>query len=323
MSKVNSMVWWHRDDAHLALMGALSRQLAQYEIARPGIFPNLRNDKTLFVATDFGGEHREATYETTGVLLVDSESVGKWLPAQRKLREKYLSDGRRMSYKGLNDQRKQLALPAFLDASNLLNGLLFLVVVDKRLGSMFSNTGALSRESIDYPKLDKWPLQRIERALRAASLVSLLIRGLSGQGQNLMWFLDEDEIVANEMCLREFIDLFGALANNYLAHPLGHCRIGTTASDNGTREVEDLVAIPDLAIGALADALPELASAGGLDTLLTTMLPKGLKPKALTLMNWIATKGEPLRRCVLVLDPSPTSNQCRSTLLRFDGLSFI
>lgn len=320
---MSSAIWWHQDEARLALMDAISRQLAHYEIVRPGIFPNLRNDDTLFVATDFGGEHRKAAYETTGVLLVDSSSVRKWLLAQREFREKYLPDRRRMSYKGLNDQHKQLALPAFLSASNLLNGLLLLVVVDKRLGSIFSNSGRLSREAVNYPKLDRWPLQRIDRALRITSFVSLLLRGLGRQGQNLMWFLDEDEIVANPTWLREFIDLFGSVSSNYLDQSLGHCQIGATAIDNGNREVEDLVAIPDFAIGAVSDALPELVNAGGLDTSLTTMWPTGLKSKTRTLMNWIATKGAPLRRCVLVLDPSLNSNQCRITLLRLDQFLLI
>lgn len=323
MHIVTPTVWWHQDEAHLALMDTVSRQLAQYEIVNPGAFPNLRDDQTLYVATDFGGEHREAEHETTGVLLVDSTSLGHWLPSQKTLRAKYLPDGRRMSYKGLNDHRKQQALPAFLSSANRLNGLLFLIVVDKRLGSMFSNTGSLSRNAIDYPSLDKWPLQRIERALRATSVVSLLLRGLSGPSQNLTWFLDEDEIVANEARLREFINLFGTVLNNYLCHSLGHCRIGTTACDSGTRDIEDLVAIPDLAIGALADVLPSLAGAGGLSTSLTTMLSRELKPKTRALMNWIAIKGHPLRRCVLVLEPSSTSSKCRASLVQFDGFTFL
>lgn len=312
-------VWWHDDDARLALMNSVSRQLAQYELADPGSLPNLRDDPTLFVATDFGGEHREATYETTGVLLAGSKSVRNWLPLQKALRVEYLPDGRRMSYKGLNDRQKQRALPAFLSSANLLNGLLLLVIVDKRLGSMFSNSGRLSRESLDYPRLDLWPLERIERALRATSLVSLLMRGLSRQGQDLTWFLDEDEVVANETRLREFIDVFGAVSSHYIPHLLGHCRIGTTACDNGSREIEDLAAIPDLAIGALADILPELARGGGLSTSLTTMLSEELKPKTRPLVNWLAARGAPLRRCVLVLSPSPTSDKCQVSLVQFDG----
>lgn len=311
--------WWHEDDTRLAVMNSLSRQLAQHEIANPGALPNLRNDPTLFVATDFGGEHRDAAYESTGVLLVGSESVWNWLPLQRALRAEYLPDGRRMSYKGLNDRQKQRALPAFLSSTNLLNGLLLLVLVDKRLGSMFSNTGGLSREALSYPRLGLWPLQRIERALRATSLVSLLIRGLSCQGQHLTWFLDEDEIVANETRLREFIDVFAAVSSSYLPHLLGHCRIGTTACDNGSREIEDLAAIPDIAIGALADTVPELAHGGGLSTSLTTMLPEGLKPKTRPVMDWIATSSAPLRRCVFVLSPSPTTDRCQASLLRFDS----
>lgn len=320
MSVAIPTVWWHDDDARLALLNSVSRQLAQYEIADPGSLPNLRNDPALFVATDFGGAHREATYETTGVLLAGSESVWSWLPLQKALRVEHMSDGRRMSYKGLNDRQKQRALPAFLSSANLLNGLLLLVIVDKRLGSMFSNSGRLSRESLDYPRLDLWPLQRIERVLRATSLVSLLMRGLSRQGQDLTWFLDEDEVVANETRLREFIDVFGSVSSHYIPHLLGHCRIGTTACDNGSREIEDLAALPDLAIGALADVLPELVRGDGLGTSLTTMLPEGLKPKTRTVMSWIATRGAPLRRCVLVLSPSPTSAKCQVSLLRFDGV---
>src|SRR6478609_1558607 len=37
----------------------------------------------------------------------------------------------------------------------------------------------------------------------------LLLRGLSGPGQDVWWFTDQDEIVANEQRLRSFVSLTG------------------------------------------------------------------------------------------------------------------
>jgi hypothetical protein len=306
------------------MMNLMSRQLARYEFVHPGALPNVRNDPTLFVASDFGGKHPHSMYETAGILCAGSNSVHSWLRRQQDLRAHLLPDARRMSYKGLNDGLKRRALPMFLEAANSLNGVLLAVLIDKRLGSLFSNTGKLAREAIDYPRLDSWPLSSLESVLRATTFVSLLLRGLSRPGQNLLWFLDQDDIAANETRLRDLVHLFQTVSGHFLPHDLGHCRIGTTACDDGSRNIEDLAALPDLAIGALADALPEMVQDGLLSSSpLTVTFSRASKPKARQIVDWFADNAAPLRRIVLLLDQSPDSDKCRVSTLRLEGLSAV
>ncbi|WP_457280913.1 hypothetical protein [Polaromonas sp. P5_D5] len=310
--------WWHKDDPDLGIMNTISHSLSRYELAHPDGMPNLRNDASLTVALDFGGAHRESPYETMGVLLVGNESILKWAAQQESVRMNHLPDWRRMSYKGLNDRLKYDALPHFLKAADSLNGVLLTVLVDKQLGSIFSNSGRLAREDVPLEALKSWPTATVERMLRATYFIGILLRGLSSPYQNLVWFLDHDDIVANEKRHRELVECFGVIAGNCLPHSLGHCRVGTAASDNGNRQVEDLIALPDLVVGALADAIPQMVANGLLSGRLA-VAPPAMKPKAKFLLDWFSKNTTPLKRLVLVLDQAPDSKKCRITTLRMHG----
>ena len=77
-------------------------------------------------------------------------------------------------------------------------------------------------------ELDGWKPTTIERALRVIHLASLLVRGLSTTGQNLLWMTDEEEIVANERRVISFVNLFATVSGHYIPHPMRHVHIGTT-----------------------------------------------------------------------------------------------
>ncbi|MDZ4818857.1 MAG: hypothetical protein SGJ20_07775 [Planctomycetota bacterium] len=320
MILTSSSIWWHKDESDLGMMNTVSRSLARYEFAYPDSLPNLRNDGDLVVTSDYGGAHRGAAYETMGVLLAGGASVGRWALRQKELRSAYLPDGRRLSYKGLNDRLKHDALLPFLDCANSLNGVILAILVDKQLGSLFSSTGRLDRDKLEFASLKTWRTATIERMLRVVHFISVLLRGLSSSGQNVIWLSDHDDIAANHKRLVELVACFKNISSHYLPHDLGHCRVGTAASDDGSRQVEDLVALPDLVVGALGDALPLLVRSGMLSApRIAVPSPLGLKAKAQRVMNWFADSRWPLKRIVLVFDYMPESATCRITSLRMDG----
>lgn len=316
--------WWHVDDPELGLMNVVSRSIADFEGKYHGGLPDMRDTAKLLVASDYGGSHREAPYETMSLLITDAPSVDEWQTRRHHLRATYLPDGRRLSYKGLNDAKKRTAVLPFLRAANGLRGLVLAVLFDKRLESLFQTEGKLRSDDPELVEFAAWKPSTVERMLRYIHFVSLVLRGLSAPDQDVLWISDQDEVVANEMRLRQVVMAFGNVLSHYVPHNLGHIRLGTTASDTGARDVEDLVSIPDLVAGASTDVIPGLVSRGGLSAG-RIMIPAypGIKTKARDLMDWFSDNSHPLRRVVCILDEGKERSKCRVTCVRFHGSSDI
>ena len=167
-----------------------------------------------------------------------------------------------MSFKNLGDKKRAAALPGFIDAAEQIQGLLLVVLVDKRIKRLFRQTGDDEREKGDGDLLSNWLPKVEEKLLRICHVAALLVAGLSRPGQNIVWISDQDEIAANDQRLRQLTEASGRIMSAYLEHSLGHLRVGTTASDSGTRDVEDFVAIADLAAGTLCEVLNAHRRAG-------------------------------------------------------------
>jgi hypothetical protein len=161
-----------------------------------------------------------------------------------------------------------------------------------------------------------------EKLLRIIHFVSLFLAGLSREGQDALWITDEDEIAANEQRHRELTTSFGNVSSHYLQHSLRHLRVATTASDTGKRDVEDFVAVADLAAGALCDVLNTYSRAGiKLTPDLILPPPDGLGRKARTVLNWFSDRGHFLKRLVFEIDPVGDTGRLSVKQLFFQGSS--
>ena len=60
----------------------------------------------IYAVSDYGGSHETSKYQTISVLFVDLENSRDWEIQRRQVRQKYLENGRRLSFKGLNDKQK-------------------------------------------------------------------------------------------------------------------------------------------------------------------------------------------------------------------------
>lgn len=314
-----SRVWTHVDEPTLGVANAISCAFARFERQYVGGFPDLRRAKKLIIASDYSGDHREASHTAMSFLVTHDSSAEDWARAQLAIRAQYLTDGRRLSYKGLNDRHKHRALFPFLSTANRLSGLIVSVLIDKRLVSIFQRTGKLNVASPDMVDFSDWKSKSVERMLRVTHFASLLLRGLSAPGQDVLWVTDEDEIVANSLRMTKFVSALDNIASHYLTHNLGHFRVATTASDTGTRDVEDMVAIPDIVAGALVDVLPTFAMHGGFRLEgLTLPAISPTKPKARAVMDWFSDNRHPLRRLVCVVNQGKVEKYSVSCV-RFHG----
>lgn len=291
--------WNPLEDPKFGLMYYFSESIKQAELQYPGLLPDLRQGPVIFIGSDYSGQHNLSQYESLSFLFADLKSCADWNNLRIKLRNRFLPDGRRMSYKNLNDAKRRNVLMPFLDAANHITGIVITILIDKKIDSLFKKQGHLNMDDPDLKQYSHWTVNTFEKLLRIIHIVSFFLSGLSRPNQDVLWFTDEDEIVANETRLREVVKIFTHISSHYLTYDLGHLRIGTTISDNGTRELEDLVSIADLVAGALSQVIADY-SKSGINLSNNLIVPISIKTPSKTseIMLWFNDKNQKLKRLI-------------------------
>jgi hypothetical protein len=212
------------------------------------------------IASDYSGQHRQATHQVYSFLVTTWDTLQDWLPLRAEFRAKFLSDGRSLSFKQLREPVRRRAYPHFLELVGRLPANLITVMIDNRVGSFAEGGPAEIAEIFDDCFIAGASPTTIEKIYRLALLIALLQSGLRNEQQPSLWISDHDETL-DTFDKREN---FGRLAS-YLSFGLTGWRnpadqnFLTTGAKNTPNWVEDLAAIPDIAAGAcaqLANTLP-------------------------------------------------------------------
>jgi hypothetical protein len=267
----------------------------------------------LLITCDIGGSQKDQRYETFAFLIHDLDRSQRWLSGQRHLRAAVIRHRRRMAYKAMNDRLRRRALIPFLELAEHLDGALVIFAVDKGARA----TMALADDVLaDLATL--WKPSVIPRLTWIAYLGAFLVSGFAAPGQNVMFVLDEDEAAANVPQLTKLTHSFAQVCADHGGPMLGHLRCGTAKSDDGSLQLEDLVAIPDLAAGASAEFLWALDRDGaGIMSPLLQRLPKSLSWKTRTIMPWLLHEGGSLDRILCIIDSGSSETKWRATIPRY------
>jgi len=151
----------------------------------------------------------------------------------------------------------------------------------------------------------RWNKKTFERALRVSDLLALLLGGMSWPGQDIVWITDNDDIVADIDHHLDLIQVFTNIISKYLPHDLGHLKIGTARSDPGDLQIEDLLSIPDLVGGAVAELLTQQDKAGGSPRAgLIVPLSKRITNKTKLLAYWLSIDSSLLQPLVIQVLPA-------------------
>ncbi len=313
--ELNETIWRPLGRPDLGPTNRISNMIAEIEGRSPGLLTSVRLGPTLIVAADFSGQHKSASHECYSFLVADLAFCWLWDEMRKDLRKEFLHGNRRMEFKSLNDRDRQQALTPFLRAANTIPGLLLSILVDKRIDSLFEDHCERVWQNSLFPQFAKWKPVTREKLLRVVNFCALLVSCLSAVNQDVLIFTDEDDFVANDARVVDATKLVGHIMNHYLRHELRHLRFGSTRCDDGSRSIEDLVAIPDL----IAGALTELASHSAIPRRpLMVPISTGLSRKAITILDWFADQEvHTLKRFAIVLD----SGKGRSLLYRVLNLS--
>ena len=313
-------VWRPLTRNDLGFLNTLSEVFTSVEKHHAGIFPNLRKAQCLFAASDYGGEHAGAAYQTIAILLADIADCAAWQSTQVGVRAQFLPDKRRMAFKSLNDGVRRRALYPFLESANKLPGLLATFVVANTVKSLFIKGARLKAKALELDVLRTLSPTVAEKLLRIVHLLSFLIAGLSAPGQDLLWVTDEDAIAANAERVKHLVEALARVSSNCLPHALRHLRVATARQDNGDLSVEDLLSIADIAAGGLSTGLETMLGRRGAP--LSGFLlppPADVARKTRSVLDWFSDNTQPLRRIVLMIDEEPATGHLRATHLRFHG----
>lgn len=291
-------------------MDAINDVLTRIDRLTPHALPDLRRGKTLFVGSDFSGDHKTADFLALSFLFADLASLDSWENIRTETRREFLSDGRRISYKALGDRKRRHIMLSFLQAANTIHGIVVTILIDKRLPSLFWGEKGPDFSDPELARYRDWKPASLEKLLCAIHFCAFFVAGLSGERQDVLWFSDEDEIAPNDHRITRVAVMFANVLAHYLGHNMGHIRFGTTRSDDGSRSLEDLVSIPDLAAGMLVEVLTKMASKDILSgSRLLKPMPQSIPTKAKNLMLWFSENHHPLKRLVLTLEPGSSSGK--------------
>ncbi|WP_204151943.1 hypothetical protein [Leptolyngbya sp. CCY15150] len=296
-------VWHKLDHPKFALAYQISERIAERQWVDPSIFTDIRYGKEILVACDFSGSHSAANYEAFAFLIGAIGGSAKWMESRSAVRDRFLPDNRRMAYKSLNDAMRLRALPSFLDAANNFPGNLIVFLVSKKINNLFADPGTPGFLPELVVAERGWKKKSFQRLLLVASLGSLLVSCLTEPLQDILWVSDQDEIAANDKKHNHAGHVIHHCISRYAPDHQGLLVFLTTEGDLNTRQLEDIVAVPDLAAGALVDALSMCdALKRSSDERLWIPIPNELPSKAQTILQWFSASSFPLKRLVVVLD---------------------
>ena len=219
----------------------------------------------------------------------------------RGIRQQYQLGETEIAYKRFREGRMRAALPDYLLAlNNLLPGLLFTLVVDKKIKSLFGVETKDDREAVRQYLRDagfgsKKP-EVIEKALRITHMAAFLTGLLAHDGQKIFWMTDNDAISEGERGATETLSLFARAVEIYKRSGVSFDVIGGgTAFAKRHADTLDLLSAADIVCGALSDYLTKRED----------VAKSGNKGKGGTdrVLQWMPLNGVGLGKLVLVMRP--------------------
>ncbi|WP_145748417.1 hypothetical protein [Nitrospirillum amazonense] len=296
-------IWQPIADPSAGFIFRLSDSLRILENNNTGLLASVANG-SLFVASDYSGQHKGATHESYSFLITTDQALGGWLPSLRDFRQRWLPDDRRISFKKLNEPVRWRALPAFLETVSELSGNLVTIMIDRNVGSFMH--GGPDATIAAFP--DCFPLQAnrgtVEKMLRLASLLALILSGFRNEDQDSILISDHDEALDSH----DKRECFARLAT-YITYgltrwqkPAGHY-FSTTELPFVPAWSEDVAAVPDLVAGAYCHMSGHLPAFLGREVWQLKVASRGYGNKrAHAICEWLASSRGALRHVLLRLE---------------------
>jgi len=210
---------------------------------RQASMPSLTGE-TLLITSDYSGSDKQSRYEVYSFLITSPYEWHAWRELRTDVRHDYLRDGRRLSFKALNDRRRQAALPHFLQAASVLPGLCITFIVDKAMDEISNGElllalfqdGRIFCQGVQMHLSHRWSRRAFEKMARTTQLLALVISETIPNDQNIVWISDEDELFGGPGRTADLLTMLGFWSALYVERPRTDLSVGTTALSESQRD---------------------------------------------------------------------------------------
>lgn len=240
----------------------LYSQLLAGVISKLDLLPDFSEDKGLFILSDFGGEHKDANFNTYSFLFCSADKRFVFEKAVIGIREKHKlnTPWKELGYKDLRYGQIKRALDEILHAAdNLIHGLLLTVSIDKNIESIFgldkkeTHLEIISR--LEGNDLGKWKGKEAEKLLRICHPLALFLSILGKNGHKILWICDHDSI-NEDGSERDFSHTQLILAHTLAMYSDNQYEIlGFAKRFSGDAGTSDLLSLTDFSAGAIQEVL--------------------------------------------------------------------
>lgn len=256
----------------------------------------LHEAQSIFIGSDYGGEHRTAAHAVYSFLIVDFNRMGSCVPLQVETRRRHLGGQlKTVEFKKLAKNGRDRALPDWLSAADSLRGYLITLAVDATLPSLFAQPAEIERlsEILSEAKLGAWKTAVAEKLLRILHFQSYLCSLLVRPGQKVLWMTDRDAICANLGKTEDLLNCWRRVLPLYLSHapPKLGLALPLEVQKPGDEYLNDALTYPDLAAGAIEEFLGDYFAPA----------PTGQLKRATTgtILQWLATDSPTFKKRTL------------------------
>lgn len=132
----------------------------------------------LLFGSDYSGDHRGSRFRVYCFVIADADASPEWPIRCRGVRCKFLKDGRRMSFKNLNDIHRRRALVPFLEAAEFLDGHVVGVTVAKELLRLSTGTNTMVLWQKLHGFRAKWDSRAFEQMVSGGTLLLAVPGGM-------------------------------------------------------------------------------------------------------------------------------------------------
>jgi hypothetical protein len=139
----------------------------------------------ILLGSDYSGDHPESRFRVYAFVVVDSDRSREWPAYSRRVRAQYLAEGRRMSFKNMNDGHRRRALVPFLEATEFLDGHVVAVAITKELERLSTGPNSLDLWRRLHGLQARWDAKTFEQMFRIIHFFSLFLAAWSSPGAHV------------------------------------------------------------------------------------------------------------------------------------------
>ncbi|HCE3689644.1 TPA: hypothetical protein NG663_004580 [Vibrio parahaemolyticus] len=281
------------------------------------LLPEINHDGNSATAifSDYGGEAKDSAYLTYSFLVCGwNHSYGLELE-MKKIREKYNLGEKEISFKDFRYGPIKRALPEYLTClNNYVYGLLFTVIIDKKVGKFFNiNTeqGASITQVLEAEGLGVWKPKVAEKLLRITHTAAYLAGLLADGNQKIFWMTDSDAIASTDKQLDHLLNLFDRILPLYSKqnYPLVG---GAIPFKERSVKMSDLLSSTDIAAGSIEHYFTRRDKMADKLT---------VKEEANLVLDWLGRDGVGLKKRTMIMTPGEEPNTVSYGEVKFQSES--